>query len=218
MNKKLIIKETISFVQKVHMDDPTGHDWWHISRVLKTARHIAKEEKDADLFKIELAALLHDVGDYKTQKDGKDRQKKLITNYLFSQHITKEVIEQVLEIILSMSYSKNILKMKKLSKEGQIVQDADRLDSLGAIGIARAFAYGGKKGRVIYDPNRKPQKHTSTSSYRKDDGHTINHFYEKILLVKDLMNTKEGKKMAIKRHAFILKFLQEFYNEWNGKE
>ena len=215
MSKKQIVKSTIYFVKKQLEGDPTGHDWWHISRVVTAAKKIAKGEKGVDLFIIEMAALLHDVGDYKTQEGGRDRQEELISKFLKKQNVPPTMIEAILEIILNMSFSKNVTGKKSLSREGQIVQDADRLDSLGAIGIARAFSYGGKKGRVMYDPSQKPKKYTSTRAYRTTNTHTINHFYEKLLHITGLMNTRTGKKMAQRRHKFLEKYLEEFYKEWN---
>lgn len=197
--------------------ESTGHDWFHIERVVKIAKQIAKKETGTDIFVIELAALLHDIADWKVRDANKSEVEVLedVTKQLMFPTNTKE---KVIEIVLNMSYSKNLDGRNKLSKEGEIVQDADRLEALGAIGVARAFAYGGKKNREMYNPLIKPKSFTSTDSYRKANGTTINHFYEKLFLLKGLMNTKTAKQIANKREKFMKKFLDEFYKEWDGEK
>lgn len=201
--------------------EPTGHDWWHAWRVWKIAKKIAKKE-GGDLFVIELAALLHDVEDWKF--DGRENSGiALAKKWLNELKVDKENIEHVCHIIKNISFKGARVKNKMRLREGKIVQDADRLDVLGAIGIARTFAYGGYKGREIYNPKIKPRLHRTFKEYKKAKSTSINHFYEKLLLLKDLllkdlMNTETAKKMAIKRHQFLEQFLKEFFAEWKVKD
>ena len=217
MNKQVLLKQTRGYAKEKMSHESTGHDWFHVERVVKIAKQIAKKETDTDIFVIELAALLHDIADWKVRNANKSEDKVLeeVTQRL---KFPNEVKEKILEIVPNMSYSKNLDGRKKLSREGEIVQDADRLDALGAIGIARAFAYGGKKNREIYNPLVTPKNFKSTNSYRIANGTTINHFYEKLFLLKDLMNTETAKKIASKREKFMKKFLEEFYKEWEGEK
>jgi|ERR1700722_4945211 len=217
MNKHLLLKQTRDYVKEKMGHESTGHDWFHIERVVKMAKQIAKKETGTDIFVIELAALLHDIGDWKIRDFNKSEDEVLedVTKLLT---FPTDIKEKVIEIVLNMSYSKNLDGRTKLSLEGEIVQDADRLEALGAIGIARAFAYGGKKNREMYNPLVKPKNFKSTDSYRTANGTTINHFYEKLFLLKDLMNTETAKKVASKREKFMKKFLDEFYKEWNGEK
>ena len=194
----------------------TGHDWFHIERVVKTAKKIAKYEKNIDIFIIELAALLHDIGDWKvcdSEKSEEEVLDEVAQQFMFP----NDIKEKVIKIVLNMSYSKNLNGRNILSREGDIVQDADRLDALGAVGIARAFAYGGKKNREMYNPLVKPEVFNSTNSYRTANGTTINHFYEKLFSLKELMNTETAKRIARKKEKFMKKFLDEFYKEWEAK-
>lgn len=217
MKKEFILKKTESFVKKALAGEGTGHDWWHIERVLNNARLINKIEK-ADNFVIELAVLLHDVGDRKVIKQEEDDY-TIAENFLKKQKVTDEIIEQVMFIIKNMSFSKSLNnKTDNVYKEFYIVQDADRLDAIGAIGIARAFAYGGSKHRPLYDPTKKAQKINSTKNYRKLNSSTFHHFEEKLLLLKDLMNTKTAKKIAGKRDEYMRKYLEQFLAEWNGQK
>ncbi len=214
MNNEEIIQKTAYHVKQILEKESTGHDWWHIERVWKTSIYITKKE-NADLFVVELAALLHELGDRKITGLVETTSKPariFLTGLLIEEHI----IDQVCKIIDDMSFSKNVETKQKLSLEGMIVQDADRLDALGAIGIARCFSYGGKKETPLHDPEINPVKHTK-ESYKKATT-SINHFYEKLLLLKDLMNTTSGKKIAENRHKFIEKYLDEFYKEWEGKD
>lgn len=197
-------------------EESTGHDWFHVERVYKTAVAIASEEKDVDLLIIKLAALLHDIGDYKVI-DNDSSEEDVFRKACVELSFPDDITDKVLAIVLNLSFSKNIVQKKKLSKEGQIVQDADRLDALSAIGIARAFAYGGKKGRELYNPSIKPMQFSSMESYRNTQGPTINHFYEKLFLLKSQLNTKAAKNIAAKREKFMQSFLDEFYAEWDGK-
>ncbi len=217
MKKEEIIEKVINHVKEKLSGEGTGHDWWHITRVVNLAKQIASEEKGVDIFVVELAALLHDIADWKftngDENKGPDEAKQLLQ----SLQIEEAVINNVTEIIRDMGF-KGGIEQKKLSKEGMIVQDADRLDAIGAIGIARCFAYGGSKGREIYNPHIPPQEYKTKEEYLHSQTPSINHFYEKLLKLKDLMNTQTGKKLAQQRHLFMETFLEEFYNEWEGKK
>jgi uncharacterized protein len=217
MTKEEIIRQTAKLVKNQMQGEATGHDWWHVYRVWQTALKIGRLEK-ADLFIIELAALLHDLDDGKFN-DSKEPLKALeILNKL---EVEENVIAKVIETIKSMSFS---LSFKEAGNkpvintiEGKIIQDADRLDALGAVGIARAFAYGGFKGREIFNPEIKPQIFTSIEHYRTSNSPTLNHFYEKLFLLKDLMNTETAKQIAQERHKYMEEFVNEFMKEWEGK-
>ncbi len=217
MNKQALLKRTTDFVKKKLQHEATGHDWFHMRRVVDMAKNIARREESGNVFIIELAALLHDVADWKV-RDEEISEEELLQRIMKQLEFPEEVANDVLPIILNMSYSKQLDGKKSLSKEGEIVQDADRLDALGAIGIARAFAYGGKKGRGLYNPSIHPRQFTSTRAYRSAEGTTINHFYEKLLLLKNLLNTKTAKRIARNREKFMKQFLNEFYQEWEGKK
>ncbi len=206
-----ILLEAERFVQKELAADSSGHDWWHIYRVTKTAKKIAKAEH-ADDFICELAALLHDIADEKLNVT-KEAGLKKVTNWLEEHHIEKHQLEHIMEIISTMSYNGgNNEPMKTL--EGQIVQDADRLDAIGAVGIARTFAYAGWKGHAIYDPTIPSRNQMTAEEYRNQKSTSINHFYEKLLKLKDLMNTNDGKRLAEERHVFMEEYLKQFYKEW----
>ncbi len=213
--KKEIIKKTEEFV-KGRQEGDTGHDWWHIYRVRNTALQIAKKEH-ADIFIVELAALLHDIADHKFHGGDETIGAKVARDWLFSLHIDEVTADHVCQIINGVSFKGANVETHMQTIEGEIVQDADRLDAIGAIGIARAFSYGGYKNRELYNPNQKPTMHTSFDEYKKDDGHTINHFYEKLFLLKDRMNTKTGKELALERHQFTVEYVQKFLKEWGGK-
>ena len=197
--------------------DASGHDFWHILRVKNMAMRLAKAE-GADLFIVEIAALLHDIADRKLNKGDEIAGLKKVEAFLTSVIAEDTTIKSTLSIIENYSYTSH-LKNKNitLSLEGQIVQDADRLDAIGAIGIARAFAYGGHAGRAMYDPTIPPQKNISVKKYTATPSPTINHFYEKLLLLKDLMNTKTAKKIAEERHRYMEEYLKQFYKEWEGR-
>lgn len=210
------LAEIESYVKKKMTSEQTAHDWFHVERVVKSALFIAKKEKKGNLFIIHAAALLHDISDWKVNNSGKSEEQVLEETYK-SLAIPLDNRKVLSEIILNMSFNKNIERRKKLSIEGQIVQDADRLDALGAIGIARAFAYGGKKNRLLYDPSIKPITSLTQESYKKSDGHTVNHFYEKLFKLRKQLNTKTAKEIADKREQFMKAFLKEFYAEWQGK-
>lgn len=217
MNTKLIIKQTEDFVKTLLKQEGTGHDWWHIERVRNNAKLINKTEK-ANLFVIDLALLLHDVGDRKVIKKENDNY-SIAENFLKKQRVSKEIIIQVMFIIENISFSKSLNNKKaNVSKEFYVVQDADRLDAIGAIGVARAFAYGGSKGRPLFDPTKKAQKINSTKNYKKLNSSTFHHFEEKLLLLKNLMNTKAAKKIAKNRHDFMKQYLTQFQEEWKGRK
>lgn len=215
MDKQDIIQKTIDFVKITLSDAEGGHDWWHIYRVWKTAKHIAQHE-DVDLFVVELGALLHDIADSKFH-DGDEAIGPLkAREFLLSQQVNLEIIAHVENIITNISFKGGKQPQRFKSPELDVIQDADRLDALGAVGIARTFNYGGHKGRSIYNPDIKPNLNLTKEEYKNSTAPTLNHFYEKLLLLKDRMNTETGMQMAEERHAFMLDFLDQFYKEWDG--
>lgn len=211
-----IINNTILFVKNQLTHAEGGHDWFHIERVYKNALLIAEEE-ECDLTVVKLAALLHDIADSKFNNGDESIGPKIAREFLESQHISDAVIAHVIAIIENISFKGGNFEKTFSSKELEIVQDADRLDAIGAIGIARAFNYGGFKNRPIYNPNIQPKLNLSKEEYKNSEAPTINHFYEKLLLLKDKMNTETGKKLAKKRHDFMISFLSQFYTEWDGE-
>lgn len=216
--KQVKTVESIKFeVQKEFIDEGTGHDWWHIQRVLNMARRITQEEEQpVNMFVIDLSALLHDIADWKFHSGddtvGPNKAREIMQRY----HIEEAVINQVTDTIEKISFKGAGVESKPSTLEGQIVQDADRLDALGAIGIARAFAYGGYKEHPIHDPELAPVIHQSFADYQQGTT-TINHFYEKLLLLRDRMNTPTGRRIAEERHHYIEGFLERFNSEWVGK-
>ncbi|NQU85403.1 MAG: HD domain-containing protein [Mariniphaga sp.] len=214
MKNTEILQKTESFVKTFLEGEGNGHDWWHIYRVRKLALAIAEKE-GGDLFIIEMAALLHDVDDYKLIKENKESKNAL--NWLNKLQLPDKTIHHILSIIDEVSFKGNGVEDYTSSLECDIVQDADRLDAIGAIGIARAFAYGGSKKRLLYDPSERPAIYKSLEEYKKNTGSTINHFYEKLLLLKDRINTITGKKLAKNRHTYMEQFLKQFFNEWDAK-
>lgn len=210
------ILKTITFVKQTLKDAEAGHDWFHIERVLKTAININQEEHGNELV-VAFAALLHDIADPKFNNGDEELGPNVAESFLQSLAIEEETVKHVKLIIQHMSFKNSFDGNSFTSKEMQIVQDADRLDAIGAIGIARAFTYGGFKNRVLYDPAIKIEAHQSKESYKNTTAPTINHFYEKLLLLKDMMNTTAGKKIAEKRHQFMLDYLDQFYSEWEGE-
>jgi uncharacterized protein len=215
MDKSRVISNCIDFVKNSLQNAEGGHDWFHIERVYKTAKTIAANE-NCDAFIVELGALLHDIADYKFHNGDEDKGPKMATEFLVSEGVSEEIIDQVVKIIENVSFKGGNFEQKFNSIELQIVQDADRLDALGAIGIARTFNYGGFKGRALYDPCIKPNLNMTKEEYKNSTAPTINHFYEKLLLLKDLMNTKTGKKLAEDRHNFMVTYLEQFFAEWEG--
>lgn len=216
MNPSAILTAAEAFVREKLAHDGTGHDWHHIARVRTTALAIAREE-GADLFLVELAALLHDVDDWKLAGGNAHAEPTQARKWMQSQGLDAEGVEHVCRIIQELSFKGAGVATPMTSLEGQCVQDADRLDALGAIGIARAFAYGGHKGRALYDPEIAPVAHDSFAAYQKTTGPTINHFYEKLLLLAERMNTSAARRLAAQRHAYMEGFLEQFLAEWEGK-
>lgn len=211
-----IIEKVADEVKQKLKNEGSGHDWWHIVRVWSMAKRIGKSES-ADMFIVELAVLLHDIADWKFH-DGDDAVGPKIARQILEKHsVSTEVINQVCDIIVSMSFKGAGVKTEIKTLESKVVQDSDRLDAIGAIGVARAFAYGGNKTRPMYDPNKKPTMHQSKKEYFKSESSTINHFYEKLLLLKDRMNTETAKELAGDRHRFMEEYLNRFFQEWDGK-
>ena len=214
MGNEHLLKATENFVKSVLEGDSSGHDWWHIHRVRNLALSIAKSE-GADLFVVELAALLHDIDDWKLIEAGVEEQKT--KTWLRNCNVEEKVAQRICRIIEGVSFKGAGVNTSTNDIECKALQDADRLDAIGAIGIARTFAYGGSRGRGIYDPEIQPEMHTDFENYKKSNAPTINHFYEKLLLLKDQMQTKMGRTLAEQRHDFMILFLNQFYEEWNGK-
>ena len=219
MNEQQIIDKTILFVKETLKGTEGGHDWFHIQRVFSNAKLIAKGE-GVDNFVVSLGALLHDIADSKFHNDDETIGPKKATEFLLSQDVDSAIIEHVVQIIKHISFKNSLLAddTKFSSKELAIIQDADRLDAIGAIGIARCFNYGGFKNREIYNPDIEPNLNMSKEEYKKSNSPTINHFYEKLLLLKDKMNTNTGRQLAADRHTYMERFLDQFYAEWNGKK
>jgi uncharacterized protein len=217
MNKENIIVATIIFVQETLKDAEGGHDWWHIHRVWKTAQSIAKNE-NVDTFVVELAALLHDIADSKFHGGDETVGPKKARQFLETMEVDEQTITHVVKIIENISFKGGNETQHFKSLQLDVVQDADRLDAIGAIGIARAFNYGGYKNRKLYDPAIKPILNKTKEAYKNSTEPTINHFYEKLLLLKDRMNTKTGKEMAMQRHDFMVGYLEQFFEEWGGKK
>lgn len=212
-HKNQVLEKTIGFVQQKLLHAEGGHDWFHIQRVLTNAREIAAGEK-VDLFVVELGALLHDIADYKFHAGDESIGPAVARDFLEQQQVSTEVIRHVENIIFWISFKGGNEQQNFSSPELQVVQDADRLDAMGAIGIARTFNYGGFRERQIFDPEIKPNLKMSKEEYKKSQAPTINHFYEKLLLLKDRMNTATGRKLATERHEYMVQFLQQFYKEW----
>lgn len=216
MDRRQLLDAAAAFVRDHLAGDSSGHDWWHIDRVRKTALAIAREE-GADPFVVELAALLHDVDDWKFAGGDQSAGPTAARMWMETHAVEPHVIERVCRIIADLSFKGAGVATPMSSLEGQCVQDADRLDALGAIGIARTFAYGGHKGQAMHDPQRPPMTHDSFEAYKRNVGTTINHFYEKLLLLKDRMNTTAARKLAAGRHAYMEQFLAEFLAECDAR-
>lgn len=210
------IQQTAAFVEERLKDAESGHDWWHILRVWNNTKLILQEE-EGDAFVCELTALLHDIADSKFHGGDESIGPRVAAEFLTSIAVDPEVIAHVQQIILNMSFKASLGELTFHSKELEIVQDADRLDAIGAIGVARAFNYGGYKNREIYNPEIPFVENQSKEAYKNTTAPTINHFYEKLLLLKDKMNSQTAQKIATGRHQFMESFLQQFYGEWNGK-
>ncbi len=217
MNEQQIIEKTISFVKESLQGAEGGHDWFHIQRVYNNTKAIAAKEP-VNMLVAELGALLHDIADAKFHNGNEEIGPEKAREFLQSISVDENIIVQVENIIRNISFKGGNFTASFSSPELAVVQDADRLDALGAIGIARAFNYGGFKNREMYNPGIKPDMNMTKDTYKKSTAPTINHFYEKLLLLKDRMNTSTGKKMAIERHAFMEQYLEQFYKEWNGEK
>ncbi|OEK09892.1 phosphohydrolase [Flavivirga aquatica] len=216
ISKEETINKTIDFVKKNLANAEGGHDWFHIERVYTNTQLISKTEPVNELIAT-LGALLHDIADSKFHNGDESIGPKIAREFLFNLNIDSVVIEHVINIIENISFKGGNEAQKFKSAELDVVQDADRLDAIGAIGIARCFNYGGFKNRQLYNPEIKPDLNMSKAEYKASTAPTINHFYEKLLLLKDRMNTKTGKRLAETRHQYMLEFLNQFYNEWEGK-
>jgi len=212
MDNRMILERTRTHVRALLQGESSGHDWWHVYRVWRNAAHIAAHEP-VDLFVVELAALLHDIADWKFHGGDVTAGPRA---WLATLAVDDAVIAHVCDIIGTMSFKGAGVASAMRTREGMVVQDADRLDAIGAIGIARAFAYGGHMNRDIWDPDRAPQAHASAEDYLAGTGSTIDHFYEKLLLLKDRMNTATARRLAEERHAFMKAYLERFYTEWEG--
>ncbi|MBM1105375.1 HD domain-containing protein [Aurantibacter crassamenti] len=218
MSDSDIIDQTILFVKETLKNAEGGHDWFHIQRVYNNSLLIAKDE-NVDILVVGLGALLHDIADAKFYNGDETIAPKMAKDFLKSLNVPKKTIDHVVKIIENCSFKNSLTKSKKpfSSNELFVIQDADRLDAIGAIGIARAFNYGGFKNRKLYDPDIAPNLNMTKEEYKKSSAPTINHFYEKLLLLKDSLKTHAGRKLAEKRHQFMLDYLEQFYGEWNGK-
>ncbi len=213
-----IIEATIAFVKSKLLDAEGGHDWFHIERVYKNTLLIAKHES-VDITVVSLAALLHDIADPKFHNGDETIGPRIASEFLLTHNVDSEIIEHVTQIIENMSFKNSFdLNLAFTSKEMEVVQDADRLDAIGAIGIARCFNYGGFKDRALYNPEIAPNLNMTKAEYKVAKAPTINHFYEKLLLLKDKMNTKTGRRIASDRHKYMEGFLKQFYAEWEGEK
>ncbi len=217
MTNNNLIEVTKNYVQATLKDAEGGHDWFHTLRVYHNAILISKGE-NVDALVVALGALLHDIADSKFH-DGDDTiGPKMAREFLFKHNVDSLVIEHVIKIIENISFNKSLEEGEKFtSPELDVVQDADRLDAIGAIGIARCFNYGGFKNRALFDPSIKPNMNMTKEEYKTSTAPTINHFYEKLLLLSDKMNTKTGRRIASDRHKFMEQYLNQFYAEWDGK-
>lgn len=215
MEKQEVINSTIFFVKQTLKNAEGGHDWFHIERVYRLALHIAEKEQ-VDVFVVSLGALLHDIADSKFHNGDEEIGPQLAREFLSRQEVPPEVISHVVKILENISFKGGNEKQQFHSPELAVVQDADRLDAIGAIGIARTFNYGGYKNRPLYDPTIPPNLQMTKEQYKVSTAPTINHFYEKLLLLKDRMNTATGRELALERHQYMLEFLERFYQEWDG--
>ncbi len=217
MNQQEVITKTQLFIEESFSSENSGHDYWHMYRVWKLVKYIAKTEQDVDMFVLELAALLHDIADWKFHGGDEEAGPKAARHWLESLNVDDNVIKQVEDIIRNVSFKGARVQTTLNTIEGKIVHDADKLDAIGAIGIGRTFAYGGSKGRPMHDPKRLPEQHETFEAYKNSESPTINHFYEKLLLLKDRMFTITAKQLAEHRHKIMEEFLIEFHAEWEGK-
>lgn len=217
LSSQQVIERTREYAQSTLSGEGTGHDWWHVERVWNTAKVIAEQE-GANSLVVELAALLHDIADWKFHDGDEEEGARVSRVWLDSLGVDAKVIDQVCAIISQSSYKGAGVDEQILSLEGKILQDADRLDAIGAIGIARCFAYGGYAGRELHNPTVAPELHTTAQAYKSNTAPSVNHFYEKLLLLKDRMYTDTAKRIAGRRHDYMQGFLNQFYAEWKGEK
>ncbi len=212
-----LVQQAVEFAQATLHGDSSGHDWWHVWRVWQSARRIGQRE-GADLEVVQLAALLHDIADWKFHNGDDTAGSRVARAWLLQHGASSELCDHVAAIIDSLSFKGAGVDTSMATLEGRVVQDADRLDAIGAIGVARAFAFGGHRGRAMHDPTVPPTPHDSFAAYKKNSGPTINHFYEKLLLLKERMQTATGRQIADRRHAVLQTFLDQFLAEWDGAD
>lgn len=215
MNEQKLIEDTVQYVKQELKGAEAGHDWWHVERVWRNTNTLLKYENANPLI-CQLAALLHDIADSKFHNGDEEIGPATARHFLIGQKVCENIVSEVISIIKNMSYSTALGEVNYHSSELSIVQDADRLDAMGAIGIARAFNYGGFKNREIYNPKIPIVENRDKEGYKNNRAPTIHHFYDKLLKLKDKMNTETGKKMAQKRHEFLVQYLDQFFNEWEG--
>lgn len=216
MTEQELLNKTEQYVRETLKESESGHNWFHIERVWKNAKYIGKGE-NVNMLVVELGALLHDIADSKFHNGDETIGPNMAKTFLTELNVEPAIIDHVVNIIKHISFRSGYQQPGFSSPELNVVQDADRLDAIGAIGIARAFHYGGFKNREIYDPSIAPDLGMTKEAYKKSNAPTINHFYEKLLLLKDKMNTATGKKIATERHIFMEHYLLQFYREWNGE-
>lgn len=217
MTNQEVVDKTAEFIKNKFAKDTTGHDWWHIYRVWQLSKHIAKEEKGPNMLVVELAALLHDIADHKFHDGNFEIGAKKAREWLSSLKLDEDTTSHVENIVRNVSFKSANIKPNLNTLEGQIVHDADKLDAIGALGIARVFTFGGSRGRLVYDPDQPHLRNYTYERAHMQNTSAIHHFYEKLLHLKNRMYTKTGKKMAAHRHKFMEDFLEEFYKEWDGK-
>ena len=215
MQHETVVARTEAYLRQRFAGDQTGHDWWHTDRVRRLALRIGREE-GVDLRVVELAALLHDVADWKFHGGDDEIGPRLAREWLAGLGVEHATVSHVVAIVADLSFKGAGVARPMTTREGAVVQDADRLDAIGAIGIARAFAYGGAKGRAMHDPKTPPVLHATAEQYKRAAGPTINHFHEKLLLLRDRMNTEPARRLAAERHRVMERFLEAFQDEWNG--
>lgn len=215
--EQAILAKTEAYVRGRMEGEGSGHDWWHVHRVRQTALRLAREE-GADPYVVELAALLHDVADHKFHGGDETAGPRAAREWLEGLGVEEAVVRHVCAIIAELSYKGAGVPTPMSTPEGRVVQDADRLDAIGAIGVARTFAFGGSRGRPMHDPEAAPEAHGSFEAYKASRGPTINHFHEKLLLLRDRMNTAAARRVAEERHRYVEGFLEQFFREWNGDD
>jgi uncharacterized protein len=216
-SRQSVVDRTEAYMRETLAGDASGHDPWHILRVRRAALHIGRRE-GADLYVVELAALLHDIADSKFHDGDEEIGPRRARDWLASLGVEPEVVEQVGTIVRDLSFKGAGVAKRELTLEGRVVQDADRLDAIGAIGVGRAFAYGGHKGRPLYDPAIPPEAHATAERYKTNQSPTLNHFHEKLLLLKDRLNTATARALAERRHRFLEEFVKRFLEEWEGRD